>query len=240
MDNVLFKIGTKASYEALATKSDSTLYWLTDTHELYKGATLFGTGSEATSTLAGLMSAADKAKLDTLSEGSGGSGSVIEYEIEKQETPNAGCAATYKLKKTVDGVSTYVGDDINLMENAVLQGGSVGIVTTADQPYDGAQVGDYYIDLILNDADGTHIYIPATEMIEEYTAGNGIVINDHVISLEIDEMNANGLAVGSSGLYLSAATESSAGAMTAADKTALSTAVTDIADIKSSITWGTF
>lgn len=236
MDNILFKIGTRARFDEIVNKDSSTLYWLSDTHELYKGDILYGMGHEATTAMAGLMSAGDKLKLDSLADGS----SMAEYAIEKQETPNAGCAATYKLKKTLDGTTTYVGDDINLMENVMLQGGTVGTVTTADVPYDGAQVGDIYIDLTLNDDANTHIYIPANDMISEYVAGNGISISGHTVSLAIDDSNANGLSVSLNGLALALATESSAGAMSAEDKASLASAITDITSIKDSITWGTF
>lgn len=68
MANVIFKTGTRAQYDALLTKDATTLYWLTDTQELMKGDVLFGKGAIAASTAAGLMSAEDKAKLDSLSE----------------------------------------------------------------------------------------------------------------------------------------------------------------------------
>lgn len=69
MANVIFKSGTKAQYEALATKDASTLYWLYDVLELRKGEELYGVGADATNLASGLMSAADKAKLDALSAG---------------------------------------------------------------------------------------------------------------------------------------------------------------------------
>ena len=40
-NNVIFKVGTKALYNALEQKDTNTLYWLTDTKEIYKGDTLF-------------------------------------------------------------------------------------------------------------------------------------------------------------------------------------------------------
>lgn len=64
--NVLFKVGTKAQFQALSTKSANTLYWLTDTQELYKGDVLFGIGTLATQSAAGLLSPEDKKKLDEL------------------------------------------------------------------------------------------------------------------------------------------------------------------------------
>lgn len=54
-----------------------------------------------------------------------------------------------------------------------------------------------------------------------YTAGNGINVANHEVSAVVDSSNANGLSVGASGLALAAATTSTAGAMSAADKTKL-------------------
>ena len=68
-NNVIFKVGTRELYNALEQKDNSTLYWLTDVKEIRKGEDLFGVGREATQSDAGLMSAADKQKLDSLSEG---------------------------------------------------------------------------------------------------------------------------------------------------------------------------
>ena len=70
MANVLFKAGTKAQFQAIDAKSENTLYWLTDTQELYKGDVLFGTGALATQSAAGLLSSEDKKKLDELVSGS--------------------------------------------------------------------------------------------------------------------------------------------------------------------------
>ena len=71
-NNVIFKVGTKAVYDALQQKDANTLYWLTDVKEIRKGEELYAVGREATAAAAGLMSAADKAKLDGIS-GSGAS-----------------------------------------------------------------------------------------------------------------------------------------------------------------------
>lgn len=66
MANVIFKVGTKALFDALEQKDTNTLYWLEDVQELYKGNLLFATGKIASETAAGLMSAADKQKLDSI------------------------------------------------------------------------------------------------------------------------------------------------------------------------------
>lgn len=66
MANVLFKVGTRAQFDAIVTKSETTLYWLSDTQQLYKGDVLFGVGREASAEAAGLLSAADYQKLQDL------------------------------------------------------------------------------------------------------------------------------------------------------------------------------
>ena len=208
MANVIFKVGTKALFDALEQKDTNTLYWLEDVQELYKGNLLFATGKTASETAAGLMSADDKIKLDSLSPGTltgltpvdasviiadGEDGKTIgvqlskeagntivlktdglfaagtqapEFAIEKQGEATEGYAATYRLKRTLGDETTYVGDSINIPKDLVVQSGSVKTVTEADQPYEGAEVGDTYIDLQLNDSASSHIYIPAKGLID--------------------------------------------------------------------------
>lgn len=61
-----FAVDLKSTYNALTIKDEFALYWIMETQELYKGDVLFGVGAEATANMAGLMSAEDKQKLDTL------------------------------------------------------------------------------------------------------------------------------------------------------------------------------
>lgn len=276
MANVIFKQGTRAQYNAISVKDANTLYWLTDTQELFKGEVLYGKGAEATALASGLMSAADKAKLDALSAGgaagltavdasvvltSGEDGTTIgvqvskeegnalelkedglfvspaatsgavEFTIEKQVTPEEGFAATYKLKRTAEGADTYVGDAINIPKDAVLSGGTYEIVETADTPYAGAEVGDPYVDLVVANAEESHIYIPLKGLVDTVKAGDGISVTDNTVSIKLDEANANGLAVGADGLSMAVATATSAGAMSAEDKANLDA-------VMSSIVWG--
>ena len=276
MANVIFKQGTRAQYDAIATKDASTLYWLTDTQELFKGDVLYGKGAEATALASGLMSAADKAKLDALSAG-GAAGltavdarvvlasdengttigvqvsketgnalklkddglfvspaaasGAVEFAIEEQATATDGSVKTYKLKRTEGDNTTYVGDAIEIPKDKVLKGGTFEIVDTADAPYTGAEVGDPYVDLVLEDADNTHIYIPMKGLVDAVAAGDGITVTNNTVSIKLDAANANGLAVGADGLSMAVATDTSAGAMSAADKAALDTVV-------SCVTWG--
>lgn len=108
---------------------------------------------------------------------------VPEYEIEKQGTASSGNASTYKLKRTFDGVSTYVGDEINIPKDLVVESGTLETVTVEDEPYPGAHVGDKYIDLVIANSGDEHIYIPVNDLVDVYTAGSGIAINNNVISV---------------------------------------------------------
>lgn len=282
MANVIFKQGTRAQYNAIANKDSNTLYWLTDTQELFKGEVLYGKGAEATALASGLMSAADKAKLDALSAGgaagltavdasvilasdengttigvqvSNEDGNVltvkddglfvsgaaasgnVEFSLEKQETATEGYSATYKLKRDDGENITYVGDEINIPKDMVLQGGSMQFVTEANQPYEGAEVDDPYLDLVLNDTANTHIYVPVKGIVSPLAAGKGIKIDGDAITIQLDSSKANGLVVGVGGLGLNEATPAVSGAMSAADKEALDNALDDIAVIKGSIVW---
>lgn len=63
--------------------------------------------------------------------------------------------------------------------------------------------------------------MPVKGLVDTYTAGSGIAIENNVISVKIAD-SANGLvAVDGSGLAINLATADSAGAMSAADKAAL-------------------
>lgn len=104
---------------------------------------------------------------------------LAEYSLAKQATPETGFAATYQLTK--DGVG--VGDKINIPKDLVVESGTVKTCEQDDVPVVGYKVGDVYIDLILANADDQHIYIKATDLVDVYTAGAGLTLNDHEFSL---------------------------------------------------------
>lgn len=140
-----------------------------------------------------------------------------EYTIE-EITATTGYAKSYQLKKD----NTYVGDKIDIPKDLVIESGEIKVVDTPDVPYIGAKVGDKYIDITLNDPSADHIYIPVNDLVDAYSAGNGIEIsNANAISAKLDSSNSNGLSVGASGIALAVATTSAAGAMSANDKTKL-------------------
>lgn len=142
---------------------------------------------------------------------------AAEYSVI-EATADEGYAKAYSLTK--DG--TAVGAKINIPKDLVVSGGSVKEVVTAGQPYAGAVVGDKYIDLTLNDSAEDHIYIAVKDLVDVYTAGNGVnVSTDNKISVVVNSASANGLSVTANGLQLATATTTTAGAMSAADKTKL-------------------
>lgn len=155
-------------------------------------------------------------------------GEGANYTVKKQQTAESGYFATYQLFEVVDGSNDVaVGEKINIPKDYLVKSASIEVVTVEDEPYEGAHVGDKYIDFVVNTIDSsstaTHIYLPVNDLVDVYTGGNGIDIsNSNVVSIAVDSLNANGLSVSSSGLSLSTVTPSisgvggSNGAMTAA------------------------
>lgn len=145
-----------------------------------------------------------------------------EYSVVKQGAAEEGFFSTYYLTK--DG--EQVGEKINIPKDFLVNSADILTVETADQPYAGAQVGDLYIDFVINskNADDTasHVYLPVNELVDAYTGGNGITITpQNEVSVKIDSANANGLSADASGLKMAVATTTAAGAMAATDKTKL-------------------
>lgn len=142
-------------------------------------------------------------------------------DVVKKATANAGYIASYQV--TVDG--TVVGADINIPKDYLVKSADIKVVAAADDPYAGAVVGDKYIDFVVNtvggDGNESHIYLSVQDLVDEYTAGDGIEISaTNIIAIKLGT-NANGLKVGTAGLELDEATTTAAGAMSATDKTKL-------------------
>lgn len=150
---------------------------------------------------------------------------VSEYSLTKVTTAS-GYFASYSLTKG----GNAVGEQINIPKDYLLRSADVKVCSEADKPVTGYVIGDKYIDFAVNTAadDGTitHLYIKVSDLVSPYSNGNGIDISDsNAVSIKIDSTNANGLDVGSDGLKLALATETSSGAMSAADKKTLGTAI---------------
>lgn len=104
------------------------------------------------------------------------------YTIE-EVSATSGYLKTYQLKKD----SSYVGAKINIPKDMVVSGGSVEVVEETDVPYEGAVIGDKYIDLVIANATSSHIYIPVKDLVDVYTAGTSISVSpSNVISVILD------------------------------------------------------
>lgn len=105
--------------------------------------------------------------------------SYPEYTVVKQTNANTGFSSTYYLTKN----GTQVGSPINIPKDMVVQSGSVKTVTTKDNPQQGFVIGDKYIDLVLANAENSHIYILVSDLVDKYTAGTAITITNNQISV---------------------------------------------------------
>lgn len=92
---------------------------------------------------------------------------------------------------------------ISIPKDMFIESGSVKVVTVPDEPYEGAEPGDYYIDLVLANAESDHIYIPANSLVDVYTAAQGAtevqlaIDNNNVISASIVAVNGSKIVNGS-------------------------------------------
>ena len=215
---VKFKVGdgTK-TWSALGWGQPTTLAQLAAdaTHRLVTDTQIAGWNAKAEKTPAtpaadGLMSAADKSKLDGIAAEANNyqhpashPASMItedathrfatdaekakwslEYTIEKVATEN-GFASTYHLKKG----GTKVGVSINIPLDQVLRGSSIKTVTTANMPYTGAKVGDKYVEFLFQNND-TPQYLPVQDLVDVYT-GDGTYIEvseSNVIQIKYDAL----------------------------------------------------
>lgn len=143
--------------------------------------------------------------------------SVPEYAIEKQAEAGEGYAASYRLKKTVNGEVSYVGDVINIAKDMMLKSATLETVTEVDVPYVGAVVGDPYIKMVFNDDNVADLYVPVKGLVDTYTAGSGIEIIDNKISVKLAD-TTHGLVAVDGALALNLATKDSDGAMSKEDK----------------------
>lgn len=113
-------------------------------------------------------------------------GKVLKDELDslgvvKLDTPEEGFAASYQLQK--NGVA--LGATINVIKDLVVDSGSVKSVTEADVPYEGAVIGDLYIELVITD--GTALYIPVNKLVDKYEGSEYIAVSDaNVVSLNYD------------------------------------------------------
>lgn len=132
----------------------------------------------------------------------GGTGSVVTVE-SADGASGSNILKTYTIKQGGTSVGT-----INIPKDFLVKSGTVETCATDDTPVTGLSVGDKYLDFVINstgaDATASHIYIPVQDLVDAYTAGNGINVSaGNVISAVVDGTSESFLTVGASGLKLS-------------------------------------
>ena len=118
--------------------------------------------------------------------------------ISITENASSTYAKAYVIKQGTKEIGT-----INIPKDMVVSSGSLKTVTSADNPYTGAKVGDKYIDLVIANSTNEHIYIPVSDLIDTYLAGDGLNLSDSKFSVKINSASDDYLSVGSDGVKLS-------------------------------------
>lgn len=142
---------------------------------------------------------------------------VPEYTIVKLSTATEGYLASYQLQKDNVGI----GDVINIPKDYLVKSAEVK-TSTGTGDASGLPAGIKYIDFTINTYDSatgsgttSHIYLNVEDLVDVYTAGNGIDISDaNVVSAKV--VAGNGLSVDSNGIKMGLASASANGAMSSA------------------------
>lgn len=95
---------------------------------------------------------------------------------------------------------------INIPKDMVISSGSLKTATQSDVTnnlYDNIKIGDKYIDLVIANSNNDHIYIPVTDLVDTYLAGDGLSISNYKFSIKKDVTSENYLNVSSNGLKIS-------------------------------------
>lgn len=152
-----------------------------------------------------------------------GSIKIPEYTIQETTTTDTiEHLKSYQLFK--DGVAVD-GSIIDIPKDYLVKSASLETVTVVDNPQVGFEVGDKYIDFVINtkEDNGTekHLYINVSDLVDVYTQGNGISIEGNKISVKITE-NEKYIAVDGDGIHtnvqtIADATKESNGLATALD-----------------------
>lgn len=229
--NITVKKQSTASTAVVGAPADVTLRAdaKTDTFSIASGnkwVDIAGEGKEVTighglsSVIAGTYGDASKSVKVTVDEAghvtSAEEVAIAEYSVVKLEAATDGYLASYQLQK--DG--TPVGATINIPKDYLVKSASIKTATVDDPS--GFAEGTKYIDFVINtyDTDSgsgkeSHIYLNVQDLVDAYTAGNGIEISEaNVISVKV--VAENGLSVDASGVKMGVASADANGAMTSA------------------------
>ena len=119
------------------------------------------------------------------------------YSIVKdpEPVPDTYFAVYHLTKQVGEGEVVNIGDPITINKDYLVNSADLTVVTIPDTPYEGAQIGDKYIDFVINTKENpsgstqSHIYLPVNDLVDVYTAGTGINIDNNQISITNDTLN---------------------------------------------------
>lgn len=93
-----------------------------------------------------------------------------EVTVEKLSTAETGYLSSYVIKQN----DVQVGATINIPKDYLVKSAATHTVSTVNTPVTGYQVGDVYIDFVINTKDNSgtdeHLYLLVSDLIDEYTA----------------------------------------------------------------------
>ena len=126
----------------------------------------------------------------------GGTGSIVTM------TEAAGSGDVLKVYTLAQG-TTNIGT-INIPKDFLVKSGQVRAATTEDTGFTvGEKLLDFEINTVGNDGTGSHVLISVADLVDAYTAGNGIEISaSNVVSAKVDSTSEAFLTVGANGLKL--------------------------------------
>lgn len=153
-----------------------------DEHLNYVQHTTTGTYTQGAQSVDQAITALDNAIKNVVSEGK-------TYTIV-QGTTSEGALKSYVLMEQVGSQpATQSGVKIDIPKDFLVKSASVQTVTVQDQPYSGAQVGDKYIDFVINVKEGSatdeHLYIPVNDLMDAISVQQ----NATEIQLAMDDHN---------------------------------------------------
>lgn len=156
---------------------------------------------------------------------------AAEYTIAAAETPAEGYLKSYELRKN----GAKVGVSIDIPKDLVVSKGEVKEVEEENVPYEGAAVGDLYLELTIS-GQATPVYIPVKSLTDVYTGSTYISVDAGVISVKYDDLKNqinNDLVAPVSGRVTTV--EGKVTTLEAAVGTAESGLVKDVTDLKTNI-----
>lgn len=142
------------------------------------------------------------------------------FAIKKEDEADEGYVSTYNLY--LNGTKVSNSASINIPKDYLVKSADIKVCQTADTPVTGYKKGDKYIDFVVNTAEGTgnesHIYLSVQDLVDVYKGSSSVNVSaTNEISIKLDTDNTNGIEITENGIKLNLATDTTAGAMSAAD-----------------------